>query len=509
MVLYFPIGPIIGLLLFMLGRSLARRARNKAQTGEAPIPTAAPVSSAIRFRISFGHICLFGLFYLPWALFPATMVGERTESAWPGLLTFAAALFAICMGPRWLAWRVLGPRGLLAAGRAMLWLAPSFMFETFRGNLELFSAAFGGAPQPQRWTAGPWFLFTRALRSDREGDPGRVEALLELLRDLPSWRLPWRLRGQGFELLAWPAIQAGDWKEALRRLAHGRGRGVCLLRRVASAHTGSAASPFLLWLAWLLAPERRRTRPLVLAIVDPERAAENIQSTLYAPREEDVATDGVWLRHLKLLAAAAEGRPVRPSDVEAVADDWEAALKKGGRMRLLSRGAELEVPDVQAVVADLRPALRAELEAVAENIDGRWPEPQRRDSLAAEVCRRRLDRLFAAVQVEVDPFLGRNGFQRKLEDPLAELERWLQFRRDLRRLLKASGESALPTSWYNGLRIAACNWPVFLLRTYGPDAHWACQQMFRWSEAQARRMGDQEIAKLSHGNLRLVRTFLT
>jgi hypothetical protein len=33
--------------------------------------------------------------------------------------------------------------------------------------------------------------------------------------------------------------------------------------------------------------------------------------------------------------------------------------------------------------------------------------------------------------------------------------------------------------------------------------------MFRWSEAQARRMGDQEIAKLSHGNLRQVRSFLT
>jgi hypothetical protein len=338
-----------------------------------------------------------------------------------------------------------------------------------------------------------------------------VEALLELLRDLSSWRLPWRLRGQGFELLAWPAIQAGDWEEALRRLAHGRGRGVRLLRWVASAHTGGAASPALLWLAWLLAPERRRTRPLVLAVVEPERTAAIIPPPrVRAPREEAAATDGgVWLRHLKLLADAAEGRPVRPSDIEAVAEDWENAFKKAGRMRLLSRGAELEVPDVQAVVAGVPPALRAELEAVAESVDGPWPEPQRRDGLAAEVCRRRLDRLYATVQVEVDPFLGQKGIQRKLGDPLAELERWLQFRRDLRRLLEASGEDALPTSWYNGLRIAACNWPVFLLRTYGLDAHWACRQMFRWSEAQARRMGDQEIAKLSHGNLRQVRSFLT
>jgi len=498
MVLVFPVGPIVILLIWLV-RSLAGR---KDQTRTVP------AARATQSRISLGHLFLFAVVYLPLAVIPAAAVAEQTRSSWPGLLSFAAAIFAICMGPRWLAWRVLGPWGLPAAGRAVLWLAPSFTLPTFRGNLELFSAAFGGEPKPQRWTASPWLLFTRVLRGDREGDPGRMEALLELLRDFPSWRLPWRLRGQGFELLAWPAIQAGDWEEALRRLAQGRGRGVRLLRWVASAHTGGSASPALLWLAWLLAPERRRTRPLVLAVLavgDPDPSPP-----AHAPQEEAAARDGgVWLRHLKLLAAAAEGRPVRPSDIEAVAEDWEDTFRKAGRMRLLSRGAELEVPDVQAVVAGLRPALLAELEAVAESVDGPWPEPQRRDGLAAEVCRRRLNRLYAAVQVEVDPFLGRQGLQRKLGDPLAELERWLQFRRDLRRLLEASGEDALPTSWYNGLRIAACNWPVFLLRTYGLDAHWACRQMFRWSEAQARRMGDQEIARLSRGNLRQVRGFLT
>lgn len=497
MVLYFPVAPIVILLVWLV-RSLAGR---KDQAGTVP------AARATQSRISLGHLFLFGFFYLPLAGILTAAVADQTKSSWLGLLSFAAAIFAACMGPRWLAWRILGPWGLPAVGRAMLWLAPSFTLPTFRGNLELFSAAFGGEPKPQRWTAGPWLLFARVLRGDREGDPGRMEALLELLRDFPSWRLPWRLRGQGFELLAWRAIQAGDWEEALRRLAHGRGRGVRLLRRVASAHTGGGASPALLWLAWLLAPERRRTRPLVLAIVDPERTEPPRAHTF---REEAAARDGgVWLRHLKLLADAAEGRPVSPPDIEAVAEDWEDAFRKAGRMRLLSRGAELEVPDVQAVVAGVRPALRAELEAVAEGVDGPWPEPRRRDSLAAEVCRRRLDRLYATVQLEVDPFLGGKGFQRKLDDPLAELERWLQFRRDLRRLLEASGENALPTSWYGGLRIAACNWPVFLLRTYGLDAHWACRQMFRWSEAQARRMDDQEIVKLSRGNLRQVRGFLT
>ena len=495
MVLIFPAAPIFGLLVYLLFRGLTR---SRAWTGRAATPS----------RIAVGHLFLFGVLYLPLALIPAAVVGDQTESAWAGPLSFTAAIFAVFIGPRWLAWRVLGPWGFPAVGQAVLWLAPSFSRWTFRGNLELFSAAFGGTPRPPRWTASPWFLFTGALWSVRQGDPGRMDGLFELLRDSSPRRLPGRLRGQGFELLAWPALQAGDWNEALRRLAKGRGRGVRLLRRVASAHTGSIGSPSLLWLAWLLAPERRRTLPLVRAVLDKERTAATFPTPpAHVPREGGTAAEGVWLRHLQLLAAAAEGRPVHPAGVEALAEDWEGALKKAGRMRLMSRGAELEVPDVQAVVAGLRPALRVELDAIADAVDAPWPEPHRRNSLAAEVCRRRRDRLFAAVQAEVEPFLGRNGFQRKLGEPLAELERWLQMRRDLRRLLEAAGENALATAWYNGLRIAACNWPVFLLNTYGVDAYWACRQMFRWSKAQARKLGDEEIAKLSRNNLRQLGSF--
>ena len=500
MVLVFPVIPIL-VLLYWLFRWLS----NRGTVPEAVVPKPAPAAPFTESRLSFGHLLLFAMFYLPGAILPAMSIGEASGSGWLGLLAFAASFFGIFMGPRWLAWRVLGPLGLVAVGRIVLWLAPSVTLRTFRGNLELFSAAFGGDPRPKRWTASPWFLFTRAIRSDRsdrEGDPGRVEALLELLSGISPGQLPWRLRRQGIELLAWPAVRSGHWQEALRRLESGRGRGVRLLRMLAAAHTGNAVSSRRLWLAWLLAPGRRQTRPLVFAALDPSPARED------SPPPLD-SKGVVWLRHLRLLEAAAEGRAVRFEDVEAVAEGWERVLGKAGQMSLLARGAELEVPDVQAVVSTLRPGLQAELEAVTDCVEGHWPEPRRRNGLAAQVRRRRFDRLFAAVQVEVDPFLGRDGFKRTLEPPLQELERWLQFRLDLQRLLAASGDHALPTAWYNGLRIAACNWPVFLLRTYGTEVHWACRQMFRWSEAQALKVGDQDIAQLSHRNLREVRTFLT
>ncbi len=497
MVLVFPIIPIL-VLLYWLFRYL----NNRGLVPGTLMP--APTGPINEVRISFGHLLLFALFYLPWVITMTALAGESND--WLSLPAFAASTFAVFMGPRWLAWRVLGPLGLVTLGRGVLWLAPSVSLRTFRGNLELFSAAFGGEPRPQRWRASSWFLFTRALRSDREGDPGRVEALLELLSGISPWQLPWRLRGQGVELLAWPAVRSGHWEEALRRLANGRGRGVHLLRMLAAAHTGNAAFSRRLWLAWLLAPGRRQTRPLVLAALNPAPAREGSPPLLDFPAQ--LADSGVWLRHLKLLEAAAQGQAVRSEDVEAAAEGWERVLGKAGRMGLLGRGAELEVPGVQAVVSALRPGLQAELEAVTDCVEGHWPEPRRRHGLAAQVRRRRFDRLFATVQSEGDPFLGRNGFQRTLEAPLAELERWLRFRLDLRRLLAASGEHALPTAWYNGLRLAACNWPVFLLRTYGLEVHWACRQMFRWAEAQALKVGDPEIAQLSHRNLREVRTFL-
>ncbi len=191
------------------------------------------------------------------------------------------------------------------------------------------------------------------------------------------------------------------------------------------------------------------------------------------------------------------------ADIEALAERWETALGRKGHLRLLTRAVELGAPDARSAAAALRPAVEAELEALAETVEGVWPEPAR-PGLAAKLRRNRLDRLFAALQTEVEPFQGHDfaSFPRKLDTPLAEMERWLQFRLSLSRLL-ASNAGALPTAWYGGLRLAACNWPVYLLRTHGAAAYWACREMSAWCETLAREVDDQEIVKLSHGNSRV------
>ncbi|HSS48948.1 MAG TPA: hypothetical protein VLX28_08375 [Thermoanaerobaculia bacterium] len=454
-------------------------------------------------QVAVVQTLLFLLVYFPLALWAAIYAVEHRRGDW-AWLAFGITLYFLCSGPYWLAWRVLGPFGLPVLGRLALFMAPCVELETFQGNQELFSAAFGGKPKSKRWSATSWILFVVALRRESEGSAEGIGQLLEFLDVRPPRRLPRRLRRQGVELLAWPAIRKGDWEEAQRRLAPGRGRGVRLLRRLAAAHivpAGSASrapSPVLLWLAWLLAPERRYTVSLVRSALALQ-TAPRIQLAA-EPVAVDASGESVWLRHLELLARAGAGRTVSAADVESLAGHWEAMLGRKSYMRLVVRAAELGAPDAQAAAAALRPAVEAELAALAEAVEGEWPEPAR-PGLVAKLRRHRLDRLFAAVQVEVEPFRGHNfaNFPRKLDTPLIEMERWLQLRLSLRRLLSSNAE-ALPTAWHNGLRLAACNWPVYLLQTHGPAAFWACREMSAWCETLAREVDDQEIVKLSHGN---------
>ncbi|HEX4965546.1 MAG TPA: hypothetical protein VF173_32350 [Thermoanaerobaculia bacterium] len=498
MILFFPIGAFVGGLIWVV-RSLLG-AKNAAQAPGAVRRTrGTPV--ALFQTLSFLFV------YLPFALWAAFEVGGATSVLW-GFATFVVVAVAVCWAPYWLAWRVLGPLGLPALGRAVLWLAPSSALEKFQGNLEVFSAAYGGRPKLKRWKATFWTFFAAALRGEAEGDLQRVEQLLELMEGRSPRQLPRRLRSQGVELLAWPAMDAGNWEEAGRRLALGRGRGVRLLRRLEvafAAPEAGASSPVLLWFLWLIAPERRRTLPLVRSALAPKPPRAPRIAVAAMAR----AGESVWSRHLGLLADAGAGRPISAVSVEALAEDWDAVLGRDCYLRLLRRAAELGVTGVQAAAETLRPAIEAELEDLAVAVEGLWPEPSHPDGLAAQVRRRRLDRLFAAVQAEVDPFRGNNfqSFPRQLDTPFSEMERWLRFRLSLRQLL-ASDPGALATAWHNGLRLAACNWPVFILRTYGQEAQWACREMSAWCEPLARAVGDQEIVKLSHGNSRIGRSFL-
>ena len=387
----------------------------------------------------------------------------------------------------------------------MLWLAPTLELESLQGGLELLLGRLRRQPPAGALGGEPLGSFALAVRGEAEGSPRHVEQLLELMHGLSTWRAALRVCG-GRASSCWPGPRSRP--ESGRR----HGGGWPPAAAAACASCGGWRPP-----TW----ERRRPSPPCSGSTGSSPRSGAAPCPLSGPSWRGTGRaqpspipapparrEGVWLRHLRLLADAGAGRPVEAREVGALADAWESALRRANHVRLLTRGAELGVPDSEAAAGALRPAILAELGDLAYAVEGDWPEPERRNGLAAQVRRRRLDRLFGAVQAEVEPFRNRDfsEFERRLETPRDEMERWLDFRLSLRRLLQASGQGALATSWHGGLRIAACNWPVFLLRTHGQTAHWACRVMFRWCEAQARAMGDEEIAKLSRGNARLVRS---
>lgn len=421
----------------------------------------------------------------------------------PTVFVSAAAAFrlGVIFLPHWLAWRILGPAGLPGPGRLVLWIAPHGPGASGEGALDLFSAVYGRSWDPRPARTSAWTAVALAAKAEAEGDPERADALLALLAEVEKpVRIPRRVLSYGIEILAWAAARRGDWQGVLRRVEPGRGRGVLLLRLLARARVGESVSARDLWLAWLVAPGRRKSLPFLRAALEGE---PRVASEERPPRGDEPLPGlerGAWLLHLHLLANAAEGRVVAARALERLAAAWEESLADAAQARLVARGLELGVRDPGLVVGSLREAVIAELETLAGLVRGSWQPPEEEDGLLAEVHRRRVDRLFDDVERALEGFPEEGGMTRDFASPLEELERWLLLRGAVERLEAEAGPDALETAWYDGLRIAACNWPVLLGEHHGEDAVWASYVMHLWSAKLALRMDDEEIAELSGDN---------
>lgn len=425
-------------------------------------------------------------------------VGQTVSSDPPDFISAAAAFrLGVIFLPHWLAWRILGPAGLPGLGRLVLWIAPHGPGASGEGALDLFSAVYGRRWDPRPALSSAWTAVALAAKAEAEGEPERADAFLVLVNEVEKpVRIPRRVLSYGIEILAWAAARRGDWQGVLRRVEPGRGRGVLLLRLLARARVGESVSAPALWLAWLLAPARRKYLPFVLGR-EPRVAPEDRPPKGNEPlpsRER-----GAWLLHLHLLANAAEGRAVAARAIERLAAAWEEPLAEAAQARLVARGLELGARDPVRVTGALREAVLAELEILADLVRGSWHPPDE-EGLLAEVHRRRVDRLFDDVERAQEGFPEEGGMSRDLASPLEELERWILLRGAAERLEAVAGQDALETAWYDGLRTAACNWPVFLVEHHGEKAAWASYVMHLWSTKLALRMDDEEIIELSDDN---------
>lgn len=470
----YPVIPILWLVIWLIGKVVrARRAKVRA-TSAPPRSSGGPWFEK---RFTGAHYA-----YLVAGSIAGMVVAVGSASVNPDLgcngfvALFMVPYCSLIALPHWLAWRVLGPAGRARAGYNLLRIALHPSKASREGALGLFAAAYG-LPEDLRWSwAIPWTAFALAVKAEAENDPARADTVLKVLDGESPLRLPSRIRSQGVEILAWAAARRGDWEGVLRRTWSGRGRGVRLLRRLAAAHTGKGGFAPLLWLCWLLAPERKKTLPFVRAAGVKEPVSRESPAPL--PSLEH----GPWLFHLHLLAHAAQGTPVPAQAVEQLAAAWEEPLDAASE----AAGA-------------LREAVLAEIQALAAIAQGEW-QTEDEDGLLAALHRRRIDHLHGELERTMEGFPVEGGMSRDFGPPLEELERWVLLRVAAERLEAEAGFGALQTAWYNGLRITACNWPVYLERRHGEQAIWACYVMHLWCTEQAARMEDGRIADLSREN---------
>jgi len=420
------------------------------------------------------------------------------EASWIVLLVL------LHLGPEWLAWRELGPRGWVRTGRGLLrWATAGRRRADRTGPLALFSTLWAAeTPDLYEEDAGPWTAIALVLDAERRGEPERARALAHWIDHVPPGNLlSWRLRTYGIEVFARSAARAGDWREVARRVRLGRGRGVRFLRKVAAVHEGKRVSAAALWWAWALAPGRkegRSWRDAALATITPGSEPETA-------REATEPSAVPWLEHLRLLDTAAAGRPLALDRVARLADAWQEELSGQRVAQWMVRGLELGARAPSEVCREIRGQVMSELDALVEAAQGGWPEET--SELAAELMARRRGLLLQGLSRWTTGFPSRGGVDRPIRLPVEEWTDWVAFHDHVFRVASC-GRETLQTAWHNGLRLTACNWPVHLQRAHGEKSHWAACVMYAWAGWFAAWAGDDEIQRLSESNFKIARTQL-
>lgn len=430
----------------------------------------------------------------------------------PLTTTFVAPAVLLIVGPRWLVWRVLRPLRLRRTLRAALWLTPFLRRADVDGLARLVDASLGRPvipppPDVEGWRlklmprlrpkplatrvlrADAWSACARAIEAELQGDAARAE-LLATSFDAP----PRLVRRVAFEFLAVRAAERGDWDAVERYARLGRGRGVRLWRLLARARRAPGVLPARLWLAWLLAPERRRSLPYVRATLRP--AAPH--AVAVAP-VAIIAGSGAapWTAHLDLLRHASLGTALDGAAVVALLAQWNARLGPEAEAVFRARAIELGVTDGAEMWQRLRAGVVSELELLLAAASVSATALDAHGTLGEILGRRLRERLFVALQ----PFLQDEGREAdELGTPLEEWERWLQMRDATQHLERHGGANALQTAWLTGLRDTAWNRPCRVFNTYGTDAARTCQTMFTWATELGRRLGDDECARVNASN---------
>jgi hypothetical protein len=499
---------VIGLFIFIY---LIRSVRNKPSEGTYQAPALVDISGRRIFLWIF-----FGVGYVCYFWFITTL---------PHIKLFLFPLFIFLLFPisvffwsgSWLAWRIALPLRSIMLCRFFFWFSTLAREPDLKGFALFVKAYVGHLPaapadgaiskkrfkilrkkiEPRLPVIDAWATCSEALAAEVSGDGARADRIMAAFDCLPkSASLPPFVKKYVFEELAWWSARRNNWRSVARRARLAKGRGALLLRVLARNHTDRAVHPLIFWSLWLISPGRIAHWRIL-------RESSGVLSRAKEKNGSTVLPQQPGLLHLHLLAVAASGRRITPSELVVLAREWSKRLIGDGAARLRARSLELGVRDVSSAVNTVHESVLQEMEVLAAESDG-WLSAAGDDpsGLLQELSQRLCDSLLEDVE-RTAAFFALN--EPETLGPLPEeWEHWLSFREAVERLEQHAGTETMRTAWYGTARLTAWNWPCRIFNNSGPQGCWIAYMMFEWAASTAAKLGDEEAAEVNRDNVKLV-----
>jgi hypothetical protein len=340
-----------------------------------------------------------------------------------------------------------------------------------------------------------------AARGDRDG----ARALLETVESVDARACPAAVRRIANGWLASDAAERGEWARvgALGATLGRGGRLGWLLSAIGQSLQLEPMSPgkLGLWLRWALAPHRAATRPMV------ERAVAALDGAFIHPEEEPPPAPiappvtGDALGTALSLHALVLSRPrdaVRPDDVRAVGQAWDAVLfDRATEHRLLERALVLGASGAASTLERLRASIEEDLVAVVLAAGMPLKELGEGGQVGARVRLRLRDGLLSEVEAASDALRRRVDERRELP-AMDEWREWANLTARYARGVASAGDDFRRLSFAK-VYPDACSYAVWLFndRKQRPLGN----VIFRWLLAEAEALDDARAITLQTKNV--------
>jgi hypothetical protein len=340
-----------------------------------------------------------------------------------------------------------------------------------------------------------------AARGDLEG----ARRLIGAVADVDERICPPEAKRMACGWLAADAAERGEWTRAaeLGQTPGQGGRLAWLLSAIAQSLLLEPMAPgkLGLWLRWALAPRRRATLPLV------RRAIDALDGTFIEPEEEPpiapaaATPGGDAIRVALSLHASVLTRParaVRPEDVRAAGQAWDAALfDKAAERLVFERALVVGASGGSGVLARMRATVEDDLVEVVLASGMRIKELGGHGEMASRVQARLRDRLLGDVEAASDAIRRRVDEKKSLPGP-DEWREWSNLRALYERGVRSAGDE-LRRLAFAKVYPDACSYAVWLFN----DCHQRPlgNAIFRWLLDEATALDDTRAMALMTKNV--------